>query len=64
MNEKIIDLCEQAGLHLDLEQVPGFTRFISLFLNESINVMCKHDYHGEWLGSKLQEYFDIDPTTK
>lgn len=34
-------------------------KFAELFLNESIEVMKQHDYHGEWLGDKLKEYWGM-----
>jgi hypothetical protein len=35
-------------------------KFAELFLLQSIEVMKQHDYHGEWLGDKLKEYWGID----
>ena len=35
-------------------------KFAQLFLLQSIEVMKQHDYHGEWLGDKLKEYWGID----
>tara|TARA_B110000285_G_scaffold18774_1_gene18227 strand:- start:1997 stop:2194 length:198 start_codon:yes stop_codon:yes gene_type:complete len=54
MNERIKDLAEQAGLEMYTSQA---TKFVELLIQESIEVMVEHDYHGEWLGEKLKEHF-------
>jgi hypothetical protein len=34
-------------------------KFAELVVSKSIEVMMKHDYHGEWLGEKLKEHFGM-----
>jgi hypothetical protein len=34
-------------------------RFAELIIRESIEVMVKNDYHGEWLGKKVKEHFGV-----
>lgn len=41
------------------ESLPSVEKFVKLIVEESIEVMKKHDYHGAWLGEKLKEYFEI-----
>ena len=57
MNERIKDLAEQAGLEMYTSQA---TKFVELLIQESIEVMVEHDYHGEWLGEKLKEHFGTE----
>jgi hypothetical protein len=73
MNERIKLLAEQAGFMLwDKEPWnPGdvidwstryddeLKKFSELIIQESIEVMMTHDYHGEWLGEKLKEHFGV-----
>ncbi len=35
-------------------------KFAELIIRESIKVMVKNDYHGEWLGEKVKEHFGIN----
>jgi hypothetical protein len=74
MNERIKLLAEQAGFMLwDKEPWnPGdvidwstryddeLKKFSELIIQESIEVMMTHDYHGEWLGEKLKEHFGVE----
>lgn len=64
MNDRIKKLAEQAttyswlngqGTSVDFD----LEKFTELLLNESIDVMIKHDYHGEWLGQKLKQHFGV-----
>lgn len=34
-------------------------KFAKLLIDEAIEVMVKHDYHGEWLGGKIKEHFGV-----
>ena len=74
MNERIKQLAEQAGFMLWDEEPwnPGdvidwstryddeLKKFSELIIQESIEVMMTHDYHGEWLGEKLKEHFGVE----
>ena len=74
MNERIKLLAEQAGFMLwDKEPWnPGdvidwstryddeLKKFSEFIIQESIEVMMTHDYHGEWLGEKLKEHFGVE----
>ena len=74
MNERIKLLAEQAGFMLwDKEPWnPGdvidwstryddeLKKFSELIIQESIEVMMTHDYHGEWLGDKVKEHFGVE----
>lgn len=33
--------------------------FAKVLIEESIKIMKENDYHGEWLGEKLKEYFGV-----
>jgi len=70
MNERIKQLAEKAGLEFDdsfvLEPEPIYytsqkdlEKFAELIIRESIEVMVKNDYHGEWLGKKVKEHFGV-----
>lgn len=39
--------------------VDDMEKFTELVVQESINVMLTHDYHGEWLGNKIKEHFGV-----
>ena len=64
MNKKLRKLFRQAGLDdadfpiENWNNIP-LEKFVELFLEESIKVMTKYDYHGEWLGQKLKEHFEV-----
>ena len=71
MNERIRALAEQANM--DYELRPEIARapvwialddelaeFAELIIRESIEVMMKNDYHGEWLGEKVKEHFGVE----
>ena len=66
MNERIKLLEQQCWSHrVDGALVDGqlhfnTQKFAELLINESIEVMKKHDYHGEWLGEKLIEHFGLE----
>ena len=66
MNDRIKEIAAQAGFkvnwqHEDVQAIKmaRFEKFVKLFLEESIKVMTKHDYHGEWLGEKLKQHFEV-----
>ena len=63
MNERLREIVCQVALNNpdyleDWDNVP-VEKFVKLFLEESIKVMTKHDYHGEWLGEKLKQHFEV-----
>ena len=70
MNERIRELAEQSRFfpvpdetETDWEyraENARYEKFAELIINESIEVMMQHDYHGEWLGEKLKEHFGFE----
>jgi hypothetical protein len=63
MNKRIEELAEQCGIiggDLYENRVVDYEKFAELVVEESIKVMIKHDYHGEWLGEKVKEHFGIE----
>jgi hypothetical protein len=71
MNTRIQELAEQADDYTDNKiQQPGEyhpdwhdirdVKFTELIVNESIKVMMANDYHGEWLGEKIKEHFEVE----
>ena len=68
MNTRIQELAEQANYLATEKEFPYDEdwfylynkRFSELLINESIKVMMANDYHGEWLGEKLKEHFEIE----
>ena len=66
MNERIKELYKQAGLTMNnplaYEQwyLDSLEKFAELIVQESIEVMKRHDYHGEWLGEKIREHFGVE----
>jgi hypothetical protein len=69
MNERIRALYEQARLQaksIDADIDPKgwmdlyHQKFAELIIRESIEVMVKNDYHGEWLGEKVKEHFGVE----
>ena len=63
MNERLREIVCRVALNNpdyleDWDNVP-VEKFVKLFLEESIKVMTKHDYHGEWLGEKLKQHFEV-----
>ena len=75
MNERIMELAKQADSYAkaeyekwtptdDFSGVPHIRnifneKFAELIIQESIEVMMTHDYHGEWLGEKLKQHFGV-----
>lgn len=66
MNEKIAQLAKQANLPswatddtATVNIADRLEKFAELLLEESIQVMMQNDYHGEWLGEKIKEHFNI-----
>ena len=67
MNERIRELAEQAGFQYIKDEGIGWAgnynsslpKFAELIIQESIEVMMTHDYHGEWLGEKLKQHFGV-----
>jgi hypothetical protein len=64
MNPRYKTLWETAA---KLESDPsweGQTKFMEkyteLVVQESIDVIVRHDYHGQWLGEKIKQHFGID----
>ena len=76
MNERIMELAKQADSYAkaeyekwtptdDFSGVPHIRnifneKFAELIIQESIEVMMTHDYHGEWLGEKLKQHFGVE----
>jgi len=70
MNDRIRKLCSQAISDVDGIQNPDTQdmyipdcfaeKFAELIIRESIEVMIKNDYHGEWLGEKVKEHFGVE----
>ena len=65
MNERIRELAEQAGFIPGIMGLNRFTyfdteKFAQLIVRESIEVMKRHDYHGEWLGEKIRGHFGLE----
>ena len=62
MNERIRLLAEQAGWDNHHAQFDTrIEKFAELIVRESIEVMKRHDYHGEWLGEKIKQHFGVEP---
>lgn len=70
MNDNIRQIAERVAeesktycvhpIETDSETFEFFAEvFAGYLLEESIKVMTKHDYHGEWLGEKLKEHFGV-----
>jgi hypothetical protein len=72
MNERIRELARQSGgIDMTNHVAGGITtwigtgtpefleKFAELIIHESIEVMKKQDYHGEWLGEKIKEHFGV-----
>lgn len=59
MNKHIKEIAQQAGLlvHNPAGVPTKLETFAELLIQESIKVMVTYDYHGEWLGEKLNEHF-------
>jgi hypothetical protein len=67
-NKKINDLAEHCDFYVgnehydkthEQQQRLFMEKFAELFLLESIEVMTRYDYHGQWLGEKLKEHWGI-----
>lgn len=41
-------------------QTKFMERYTELVVQESIDVIVRHDYHGQWLGEKIKQHFGID----
>ena len=60
MNERILELWEQTTQDKTLQDSHHLIqKFAELIILESIEVLKKNDYHGEWLGEKLLEHFSV-----
>lgn len=69
MNSKIQELVKQSdwwkplGLPSDWNEGDyvvdsvQLKKFTDSFLEQCIEILKQNDYHGEWLGEKLKEYF-------
>ena len=64
MKKQLLKLFNEAGFHQpEMERLiveHKFEKFAELIIRESIKVMVKNDYHGEWLGEKVKEHFGIN----
>jgi hypothetical protein len=41
-------------------QTKFMERYTKLVIQESIDVIVRHDYHGQWLGEKIKQHFGIE----
>ena len=67
MNQRIRELIQSTVATLDRgpldrsQDTDAILReFAELIVRESIEVMKRHDYHGEWLGKKIREHFGVE----
>ncbi len=64
MKKQLLKLFNEAGFHQpEMERLiveHKFEKFAELIVRESIKVMVKNDYHGEWLGEKVKEHFGVE----
>jgi hypothetical protein len=64
MKKQLLKLFNEAGFHQpEMERLSvehKFEKFAELIVRESIKVMVKNDYHGEWLGEKVKEHFGVE----
>ena len=64
MKKQLLKLFNEAGFHQpEMERLiveHKFEKFAELIIRESIKVMVKNDYHGEWLGEKVKEHFGVE----
>jgi len=61
MNERTKALLEQAGVrYVTVPNDTVYEKFAELLIQECIEVMVCHDYHGEWLGKKIKEHFGVE----
>ena len=51
-------LDKETGMMID--PMIGLEKFAELIVQESIEIMKKHDYHAEWLGDKIKEHFGVE----
>jgi len=59
--KKFEKLLEKSGMDsYDMYTKEDLIEFAILVIDRSIKVMEKNDYHGEWLGEKIKEYFGIE----
>jgi hypothetical protein len=42
------------------QQTKFMERYTKLVIQESIDVIVSHDYHGQWLGEKIKQHFGVD----
>lgn len=64
MNTNIQKILETTRLNLTEEQKRSFEVFVREFIDQSVEVMCKNDYHGEWLGEKIRDHFGITESAR
>lgn len=64
MNERYKTLWYQAAEttanHSWEEQTKFMERYTELVIQESIDIMMRHDYHGQWLGEKIKQHFGVE----
>lgn len=64
MNERYKTLWDQAAqtTHGDSweQQTKFMERYTKLVIQESIDVIMRHDYHGQWLGEKIKQHFGVE----
>lgn len=64
MNDNIKKILDTTRFHLTQDQEKNFETFVREFIDRSVDVMCKNDYHGEWLGEKIREHFGITESAR
>jgi len=64
MNKNLKRILEKSNLNLTAEQEKQFEKFVRIFLDESVDIMCEKDYHGEWLGEQLFGHFGLSAEGK
>jgi hypothetical protein len=67
MNQQLENLMYESGLtaqgcwdSMDDYDHAAIEKLVELVVQESIDVIVRHDYHGQWLGEKIKQHFGID----
>jgi hypothetical protein len=67
MNQQLENLMYHSGLtaqgcwdSMDAYDHEAIEKLVELVIQESIDVIVRHDYHGQWLGEKIKQHFGID----
>jgi len=59
--QELWEQCKTTGVHPEFGKYVAWNKqkFAESIVRESIEVMKRHDYHGEWLGEKIREHFGL-----